>query len=43
VAARVVTAAGQVVKESRFRNERGEFVFCTDPDGTRIEPMQMTP
>jgi predicted enzyme related to lactoylglutathione lyase len=41
MAARITTAGGQVVEESRFRSEQGEFVFCMDPDGTRIELMQM--
>jgi lactoylglutathione lyase len=46
VAAKVVELGGAVVESSRTTVEFGgtplEFVYCTDPDGVRIELMDLS-
>jgi predicted enzyme related to lactoylglutathione lyase len=38
--ARVVEFGGQVHAETRIDSPYGPIVFCTDPDGVRVELMQ---
>ncbi|NND66070.1 MAG: VOC family protein [Halioglobus sp.] len=40
VAARIVDLGGNVHPETRVDSDFGPLVFCTDPDGVRIELMQ---
>lgn len=39
--ARIAEHGGQVIDESRLDLGYGELMFCADPDGTRIEIIQM--
>lgn len=41
VATRIVEYGGQRLNESRLDLGYGELMFCADPDGTRIELIQM--
>ena len=40
VAARVVKFGGQIHPQTRIDSQFGPIVFCTDPDGVRIELFQ---
>lgn len=40
VCARILEHGGQVLNHTRIDTPYGPIVFCTDPDGTRIELMQ---
>ncbi len=40
VAARIVDHGGNVHPQTRIDSDFGPLVFCTDPDGVRIELMQ---
>lgn len=42
VASRIAAFGGQRLDESRSDLGYGELMFCADPDGTRIELVQMT-
>jgi glyoxylase I family protein len=37
---RIVKHGGRVYPQTRVNSRAGDFVFCTDPDGTRIELWQ---
>ena len=41
VAARIEAFGGIVLRESRHIAEYGTLMFCADPDGVRIELVQM--
>jgi predicted enzyme related to lactoylglutathione lyase len=40
VADRIVRYGGHVYSETKVKHSKGELVFCTDPDGVRIELWQ---
>lgn len=40
VADRIVKHGGRVYPHTKVNNRAGDFMFCTDPDGTRIELWQ---
>jgi predicted enzyme related to lactoylglutathione lyase len=40
VASRIVQCGGQLHAETRVESHLGPILFCTDPDGVRIELMQ---
>jgi predicted enzyme related to lactoylglutathione lyase len=40
VCERVIEHGGQILSHTRIDTPYGPIVFCTDPDGTRIELMQ---
>jgi glyoxylase I family protein len=40
VADRIVKHGGRVYPQTRVNTRMGDFMFCTDPDGTRIELWQ---
>lgn len=40
VAARIVDYGGQVHPETRIDSPMGPMIFCTDPDGVRVELIQ---
>ena len=41
IAQRVVAYGGSIVKGTRIETPGGEFVFCLDPDGVRLELMRL--
>lgn len=42
VADAIVAHGGQALHDKDFRHEQvGDFLYCTDPDGTRIELMRL--
>lgn len=41
VADRIVRYGGRVYPQTHVQDVRGEFIFCTDPDGVRIELMHL--
>ena len=40
VASRIAQCGGRVLSETRVESHFGPIIFCTDPDGVRIELMQ---
>lgn len=40
IATRIVAFGGQVLAETRVATPKGQLLFCTDPDGVRIELWQ---
>jgi glyoxylase I family protein len=40
VADRIVAHGGRVYAQTKVNTRAGDFMFCTDPDGTRIELWQ---
>ena len=40
VAERIVKHGGRVYPQTKVNTRAGDFMFCTDPDGTRIELWQ---
>jgi glyoxylase I family protein len=40
VADRIVKHGGRIYPQTRVNTRAGDFMFCTDPDGTRIELWQ---
>ena len=40
VAARILEHGGRVYPETRVSSPKGDLIFCTDPDGVRIELWQ---
>ena len=40
VADRIVKCGGRIYPQTRVKSRAGDFMFCTDPDGTRIELWQ---
>lgn len=41
VAAQAVACGGILVKHTRTKMDQGDFVYLTDPDGTRVELMRL--
>jgi glyoxylase I family protein len=41
VAARAVEFGGTIIESTRAMSPAGDFVFCLDPDGTRVELMRL--
>jgi catechol 2,3-dioxygenase-like lactoylglutathione lyase family enzyme len=41
VAAKAVECGGILVKHTRTKMDQGDFVYLTDPDGTRVELMRL--
>jgi len=37
---RIIEYGGQVHPQTRMNGKHGDFVFCTDPDGVRLELWQ---
>ena len=41
--ARIVACGGAVLENTRLPTPQGDLIFCTDPDGVRIELWEKTP